>query len=34
MGGQLVARPAILQFWIFAFHPLCAALISRKEAEV
>jgi hypothetical protein len=33
-GGQLVAHHTILRFWIFAFHPLCAASISRKEAEV
>jgi len=32
-GGQLVAHP-ILRFWNFAFHPLSAASIRRKQAEV
>jgi hypothetical protein len=30
-GGQLVAHP-IFGFCFFAFHPLCAASISRKRA--
>jgi hypothetical protein len=33
-AGQLVAQHTGLRFWNFAFYPLCAASISRKQAEV